>query len=131
MYHPTVHCLSLDNTIIKNNYLVFKNSKLCLDEHVLVSTHLSKFDCKTSIFAYVNHARFRSWNQPVQSNEGKVSCSRKQREPLMGLKLTTDRHPPITSQMRYHSPRSVLNDNSEVLVKVSQLSWMGRNLCML
>ena len=51
---------------------------------------------KQAHFAYVNHA----WNQPVQSNEGKVSCSRKQWEPLMGLELTPDRHPPIASQTR-------------------------------
>ena len=31
-----------------------------------------------------NHARIRSWNQPVVSNKSKVSCSRKQRCPLMG-----------------------------------------------
>jgi len=37
-------------------------------------------------------------NQPILSNEGKVSCSKKQREPLMVLELTTDRHPPIPSQ---------------------------------
>ena len=44
------------------------------------------------MFAYVIHARIRSWNQPVLSNEGKgkVSCSRKQQGPLLGLKLTTD-----------------------------------------
>ena len=53
------------------------------------------------MFAYVNHARIRSWNQPVLSNEGKVSCSRKQRGPSLGLKLTTDRYPPTTSQTRY------------------------------
>ena len=46
-------------------------------------------------FASVNHARIHSWNQPVLSNESKVSCTRKQRGPLMGLKLTTDRYPPI------------------------------------
>ena len=48
---------------------------------------------KQTLFAYVNHAWIRSWNQPVLSNEGKVSCSRKQQEPLLGLDLTTDRHP--------------------------------------
>ena len=37
-----------------------------------------------------NHDRSRSWNQPVLINEGKVSCSRKQREPLMGFEPTTD-----------------------------------------
>ena len=36
-----------------------------------------------------NHARILSWNQIVLSNEGKVSGSRKQRGPLMGLKSTT------------------------------------------
>ena len=30
-----------------------------------------------------------SWNQPVLSNKGKVSCPRKQRGHLMGLKPTT------------------------------------------
>jgi len=44
---------------------------------------------KQAIFAYVNHTRNCSWNQPVPSNKGEVSCSRKQREPLMGLKLIT------------------------------------------
>ena len=53
------------------------------------------------MFAYVNHARIRSWNQPVLSKEGKVSCSRKERGPLLGLELTSDRHPPTTSQTRY------------------------------
>ena len=53
------------------------------------------------LFVYVNHARIRSWNQPVLSKESKVSCSRIQRGPLMGLELTTDRYPPITSQTRY------------------------------
>ena len=56
---------------------------------------------KLALFAYVNHTRIRSWNQPVLSNKGKVSCSRKQLEPLMGLEIKTDRHPPITSQTRY------------------------------
>ena len=36
-----------------------------------------------------NHPRICSWNQPVLSNKGKVSCSRKQRGPLMGLEPTT------------------------------------------
>jgi len=40
---------------------------------------------KQAIFAYVNQVRIRSWNQPVLSNEDKVSCSRKQQEPLMGF----------------------------------------------
>ena len=69
---------------------------------MLVYTNSVKFDCETIMFyAYVNHARVRSGNQPVLSNEGKVSCSRKQWGDLMGLELTTDRYPPITSQTRY------------------------------
>ena len=32
-----------------------------------------------------NHARIRFWSQPVLCKEGKVSCSRKQRDPLMGF----------------------------------------------
>ena len=58
---------------------------------------------KQAMFAYVNHARICSWNQPdrVLNNEGKVSCSWKQRGPLLGLELMTDRHPLTTSQTRY------------------------------
>ena len=52
-------------------------------------------------FAYVNQARIRYWNQPVLSNSSKVSSLRKQRGPLMGLELTTDKYPPITSQTHY------------------------------
>jgi len=52
-------------------------------------------------FAYVNHNRIWSWNQPVLSIEGKVSCSSKQQEPLMWLELLADRHPSIMSQTRY------------------------------
>jgi len=48
-------------------------------------------------FACVNYARIRSWNQPVLNNEGNVSCLMKQRELLLWLELTTDRHPPITN----------------------------------
>ena len=52
---------------------------------------------KQENFAY---ARIRTLNQQVLINEDNDSCSRKQRNPLMGLELTTDRHPPITSQTR-------------------------------
>ena len=31
-----------------------------------------------------------SWNQPVQSNKGKVSCSRKQREPYFPFPHNTE-----------------------------------------
>jgi len=53
---------------------------------------------KQGLLASVNHAQICSWNQPVLSNDGRVYCLRKQREPLIGFKLTTDRHPPIMSQ---------------------------------
>ena len=42
--------------------------------------------------AYVNHAWIQSWEQPVLSNEGKVSYSRKQQEFLLGFELTADSH---------------------------------------
>ena len=45
---------------------------------------------KQALFAYVNHIWICSWNQPVLSNEGKVSCSKKQWEILMGFKCKTD-----------------------------------------
>jgi len=35
------------------------------------------------MFTYVNHARIRSWKQPVIRNEGKLSYSRIQREPML------------------------------------------------
>ena len=59
---------------------------------------------KRAIFAYVNLAQICSSNQPVLSNEGKISSSRKQCEPLMELELTTDKHPPITSLTCSTSP---------------------------
>ena len=56
---------------------------------------------KQAMFAYVNQVWNCYWNQSVLSNEVKVSCSRNQREPCLGLKLTTDRHQPTTSQPCY------------------------------
>ena len=56
---------------------------------------------KQAIFAYVNHAQMGSWNQLVLGNEGKVSCSRKQQQLLMGLEHMTVRHSPMTSQTPY------------------------------
>jgi len=55
---------------------------------------------KQAIFTYVNHAQTCYWNQPVLSNKGNVSFSRKQREPMMGLELMTDRLQSVTSQTR-------------------------------
>jgi len=46
---------------------------------------------KQAMFSYVNHARFRSWNQAVLNKHSKVSCSRKKRNLLKGLKLVTGR----------------------------------------
>jgi len=36
-----------------------------------------------------NQTQFLSWNQPVLSYESKVSCSRKQQEPLMWFERQT------------------------------------------
>jgi len=47
----------------------------------LIYNNVFKFD--------VNHTRIRSWDQPVLSNDGKVSCPRKQREHVVGLGLTS------------------------------------------
>ena len=55
-----------------------------IEQVVLVYTNLFQFDCEASNVCLCNHVRFRSLNQPVLSNEGKGSCSRKQWEPLMG-----------------------------------------------
>jgi len=38
----------------------------------------------------MKHACVCSWNQPVLSNDGKVACSTKQRESLIGFELTPD-----------------------------------------
>ena len=46
---------------------------------------------KQALFTNVNPSRIRSWNQPVLSNDGKMSCPEKQREPLLGFEPTTDR----------------------------------------
>ena len=60
---------------------------LCLTSFTLIYLSLT---VQQAIFAYVNH-RIYSWNQSVLlSNESEVSCSRKQWETLMGLKLITD-----------------------------------------
>ena len=71
--------------------------------------HLSQSFTRPSIYLVWLwiHSRIRSWNQPVLSKKGKVSCSRKQRGPLMGLE-------PTTSILRYrratHCATPPLND---------------------
>ena len=52
--------------------------------------HLRQFSKQPSLFLVRlwNHARVCSWNQPVLSNRGTVSCSMKQRVPLMGREPT-------------------------------------------
>ena len=49
-----------------------ENKVLC-DLMSLVYSNIFQFDCETSISASVSHAQICSWNQPVLSNEGKVS----------------------------------------------------------
>ena len=71
---------------------------------VAVSETSAKLSCKQDQFIQVlitqcllyyiclciSHSS--SWNQPVLSNESKVSCSRKEQEPSIELEMTTDRH---------------------------------------
>ena len=90
--------------------------------------NLIKSIAKPAVLAYVNHARIRSWNQPVLSNESKVSCSRKQREPLMGFELTTDKYPPITSQTRDPLRHAAINVNACTPdFYVNMFSWSKRS----
>ena len=49
-------------------------------------TNSFKFDCGSIFYEYYNHASIVYLNLPVLSNEGKVSCSRKQRTPLNGFR---------------------------------------------
>ena len=51
---------------------------------------------------YVNDVNIRSWNKPVLSIEVTVSCSRKQRQPLMRFELKPDRHSQIVSHKHQH-----------------------------
>ena len=60
-----------------------------IEQVVLVYTNLFQFDCEASNVCLCKSRSILSLNQPVLSNEGKVSCSRKQWEPLMGLELTS------------------------------------------
>ena len=74
----------------------------------LVHTTLFLFDCESNTSAYVNHTQIRSLNQPVVSNAGRVSCSRGEKEPLIGFQLMSDMNPPITCETRQplrHAPR--------------------------
>mgnify|MGYP000116713757 CR=1 FL=1 len=74
----------------------------------MITFSLYSFHVKQAHFAYVTHVRLRFWKQPVLINERKVSCSRKQREPLMGLELTSDMHTPIASKITLYK---CLKDN--------------------
>ena len=51
----------------------------------------------------VTLARICTWNKPVLGNVGKISCPRKQQEPLLWF-MTHDS--PITSQERYSLPHA-------------------------
>ena len=63
----------------------------------------------TNLFQQVNHILTHSWNQPVLSNEGEVSCSRKQREPWNGIYLMTERHPFYESNKLHSSVQKSLH----------------------
>ena len=103
----TVIALVCSNISMLESYFFISFSQCCCsnntncckcNQFILIDFSLI---VKQALFAYVNHTQIHSWNQPVLSNQSKVSCSRKQRGPLIGLKLTTDKYPPITSQTRY------------------------------
>ena len=53
---------------------------------------------KQVFLAYVNYSCVHFWNQPVLSNEGKISCSMNQQKHLMGIEFT---HGRLGVQMRY------------------------------
>ena len=55
-----------------------KKSKLSLYIFILVWLWNKQFE-----FAHVNHTQIGSFNQPVLSKQGNVSCSRKEQEPLI------------------------------------------------
>ena len=60
------------------------------NEGAYLTWHLSQSSIRPSIYFNLwNHAQIHSWNQTVLSNMGKVSCSRKQQGPLMGLEPPT------------------------------------------
>ena len=58
------------------------------------------------MFADVNHGQTLSWNQPVLSNEGKFFAQ--ENNGSLVLELTTDKHPPTTSQMATHCAKPLL-----------------------
>ena len=49
------------------------------------------FHNQTKVNSYKLNAQYCFWNRPVLSKGGKVSCSMKQHEPLMGFEHTSDR----------------------------------------
>ena len=75
--------------IISVRYLLFVTAFI-----LLVYTCLFSSIVKTSQVCLVHLNPFLEPTSAKQQ-EGKVSCSRKQREPLMGLELTTDRYPDV------------------------------------
>ena len=56
---------------------------------ILLTSYNPLLVCFWSFCGYL----FDKWSAPVISNEGKGCCSRKKQEPLMGFKLTLERHP--------------------------------------
>jgi len=55
----------------------------------------------------------------------------KQREPLMELKLTTDRHPPITHPTTYplrHAAPNLIRFSKQVYSKMTTVRWAARQL---
>ena len=78
--------------------LTFSCGMFCTISNLsLVHTRLFLLNCECTNHALLNLSWVCSWKQPVLSNEVEVFYNRKQWDPLIGLKLTPDRHPLIMS----------------------------------
>ena len=67
-----------------SDYVVYNVRFICIH---CKSMELFEFDCVESFQLIQKHSIIRSWNQPVMSNECKVSISRKQRLESMQLAI--------------------------------------------
>ena len=88
VYSYKVTCLTLLTCIIyRMVYNLYINKVYIGNIHCLRKNNIAEF------IQYYTYAGLGfgicSWNQPVLSNKGKVSCSRKQWGPLIGLEPTT------------------------------------------
>ena len=79
-----------DVSAVTSSHAYFIHFAMCSWQHVAQrGIQFDKHLLFLSTFAYIKHAQARTLSQLVLSNVGKVACSRKQREPLMGFEHTT------------------------------------------